>query len=135
MNMLMILDVVGKSIVEILVMDKCDVSTTSGCVDFLDKLKKFFVECGLDLKYLKNDKNRISDECSRKEFDGCLWHVYASNCDMNDFFVIPNRMLVTKRLCYFLNHWNRMLIIFKLDHTIYQTELENYIFYQSEPQN
>ncbi|XP_050111773.1 uncharacterized protein LOC126590338 [Malus sylvestris] len=128
LNMLMVLDVVGKSIVEILVIDKCDgfivqlpsESTSSscrtldsmivssendhlgkygsyesegqvfrgGCVDFRDKLKKFFVECGFDLKYLKNDKNRISAECSRKESDGCLWRVYASKCDINNFFVI-----------------------------------------------
>ncbi|CAN6718785.1 unnamed protein product [Malus baccata var. baccata] len=56
LNMLMVLDVVGKSIVEIL--------------------------------YLKNDKNRISAECSRNESDGCLWRVYASKCDINNFFVI-----------------------------------------------
>ncbi|XP_070669067.1 uncharacterized protein [Malus domestica] len=142
LNMLMVLDVVGKSIVEILVIDKCDgsivqlpsESTSSscrtldsmivssendhlgkygsygvhnymscewdnyiesegqvfrgGCVDFRDKLKKFSVECGFDLKYLKNDKNRISAECSRKESDGCLWRVYASKCDINNFFII-----------------------------------------------
>ncbi|KAM1084417.1 hypothetical protein ACFX19_023115 [Malus domestica] len=142
MNMLKVLDVVGKSIIEILVIDKCDGSivqlptkiTSSscrtsnsmivvsendhlgkygshgihnymscewdsyiesegqvfrgGCVDFQDRLKKFYVECGFHLKYLKNDKNRIGVECSRKEFDGCLWHVYASKCDINDFFVI-----------------------------------------------
>ncbi|CAN6586093.1 unnamed protein product [Malus baccata var. baccata] len=107
LNMLMVLDVVGKSIVEILVIDKCDgsivqlpsESTSSscqsegqvfrgGCVDFRDKLKKFSVECGFDLKYLKNDKNRISAECSRNESDGCLWRVYASKCDINNFFVI-----------------------------------------------
>ncbi|CAN6558550.1 unnamed protein product [Malus baccata var. baccata] len=142
LNMLIVLDVVGKSIVEILVIDKCDgsivqlpsESTSSscrtldsmivssendhlgkygsygvhnymscewdnyiesegqvfrgGCVDFRDKLKKFSVECGFDLKYLKNDKNRISAECSRKESDGCLWRVYASKCDINNFFVI-----------------------------------------------
>ncbi|KAM1016514.1 hypothetical protein ACFX2A_047190 [Malus domestica] len=142
LNMLIVLDVVGKSIVEILVIDKCDgsivqlpsESTSSsyhtldsmivssendhlgkygsygvhnymscewdnyiesegqvfrgGCVDFRDKLKKFSVECGFDLKYLKNDKNHISAECSRKESDGCLWRVYASKCDINNFFVI-----------------------------------------------
>ncbi|CAN6558632.1 unnamed protein product [Malus baccata var. baccata] len=55
-NMLKVLDVVGKSIIEIL--------------------------------YLKNDKNQISVECSRKESDGCLWRVYASKCDINNFFVI-----------------------------------------------
>ncbi|CAN6547405.1 unnamed protein product [Malus baccata var. baccata] len=97
LNMLMVLDVVGKSIVEILVIDKCDGKYGShgvhnymscewnnyiesegqvfrgGCVDFRDKLKKFSVECSFDLKYLKNDKNRIIAECSRKESDGCLW--------------------------------------------------------------
>ncbi|CAN6692121.1 unnamed protein product [Malus baccata var. baccata] len=112
LNMLMVLDVVGKSIVEILVIDKCDGKYGSygvhnymscewdnyieserqvfrgGCVDFRDKLKKFSVECGFDLKYLKNDKNRIIAECSRKESDGCLWRVYASKCDINNFFVI-----------------------------------------------
>ncbi|KAM2086868.1 hypothetical protein ACFX1R_024364 [Malus domestica] len=140
LNMLMVLDVVGRSIVEILVIDKCDgsivqlpmESTSSscctldsmivssendhlgkygsygvhnymscewdnyiesegqvfrgGCVDFRYKLKKFSVECGFDLKYLKNDKNCISAECSRKESDGCLWCVYASKCDINNFF-------------------------------------------------
>nr|XP_028949307.1 uncharacterized protein LOC103425240 [Malus domestica] len=112
LNMPMVLNVVGKSIVEILVIDKCDGKYGSygvhnymscewdnyiesegqvfrgGCVDFRDKLKKFSVECGFDLKYLKNDKNRISAKCSRKESDGCLWRVYASKCDINNFFII-----------------------------------------------
>ncbi|CAN6547234.1 unnamed protein product [Malus baccata var. baccata] len=114
LNMLMVLDVVGKSIVEILVIDKCDgsiiqlptESTSSscctldsmivssendhlgkgGCVDFRDKLKKFSVECGFDLKYLKNDKNRISAECSKKESDGCLWTVFELNGDDVDAY-------------------------------------------------
>ncbi|CAN6558447.1 unnamed protein product [Malus baccata var. baccata] len=151
LNMLMVLDVVRKSIVEILVIDKYDgsivhlpsESTSSscrtldsmivssendhlgkygsygvhnymscewdnyiesegqvfrgGCVDFGDKLKKFSVECDFDLKYLKNDKNRISAECSRKESDDCLWRVYAFKCDINNFFVI--RKLHNLHIC------------------------------------
>ena len=141
-NMLLVLGVVGKSLIEILVFDKCagdqvelhtdsvsyscytSDSTTlvsenyhlgkygshgihsymtcewenyiesvgqvlkGGCADFRDKLKKFSVECGFELKYLKNDKSRISAACSRKGSNGCLWHVYASKYSINDFFVI-----------------------------------------------
>ncbi|KAB2612146.1 hypothetical protein D8674_036826 [Pyrus ussuriensis x Pyrus communis] len=47
-----------------------------GCADFRDMLKNFSVECGFELKYLKNDKSRINAECSRKESNGCPWRVY-----------------------------------------------------------
>ncbi|CAN6567533.1 unnamed protein product [Malus baccata var. baccata] len=171
LNMLMVLDVVGKSIVEILVIDKCDgsivqlpsESTSSscrtldsmivssendhlgkygsygvhnymscewdnyieskgqvfrgGCVDFRDKLKKFFVECGLDLKYLKNDKNRISAECSRKESDGCLWRVYASKCDINNFFVIRklHNLHTCKDIDYSTAYFGKQRAVFELN--------------------
>ena len=128
-NMLLVLGVVGKTLVEILVLDKCagdlvELPTDSvssscytsdstalvsenyhlgkygshgihsymtsewenyiesvgqvfkrDCADFRDKLNKFSVECGFELKYLKNDKSRIRAKCSRKESNGCLWRV------------------------------------------------------------
>ncbi|KAB2620724.1 hypothetical protein D8674_037704 [Pyrus ussuriensis x Pyrus communis] len=102
MNMLMVLDVVGKSIEEILVMDNCDDSivqlpTNIKCgshsihnymscewdnyIAFEGQI--FRGDCA-DFRYklkkfsvkcgvdLNNDKNHISVECSRKESDGCL---------------------------------------------------------------
>ncbi|CAN6678983.1 unnamed protein product [Malus baccata var. baccata] len=140
-NMLLVLGVVGKSLVEILVFDKWagdlvelptdNVSSSfytsystalvsenyhlgkygshdihsymtyewenyiefvgqvfkGGCADFRDKLKKFSVECGFKLKYLKNDKSRISVECSMKESNGCLWRVVSKlNGDVVDSY-------------------------------------------------
>ncbi|RXH84160.1 hypothetical protein DVH24_027059 [Malus domestica] len=40
-------------------------------VDFQDRLKKFLFNV-----YLKNDKNRISGECSRKESDSNIWRLH-----------------------------------------------------------
>ncbi|CAL8167966.1 unnamed protein product [Prunus armeniaca] len=70
---------------------------TSGVIEFREKLCKYATEKGFKVRYLKNEKERVTAQCSKKVSDGYSWRVYASLCPTNEFFYI--RSLNNKHTC------------------------------------
>ncbi|CAL9024566.1 unnamed protein product [Prunus brigantina] len=59
---------------------------TGGFIEFREKLCKYAIEKGFKVRYLKNEKERVTAQCSKIVSDGCSWRVYASLCPAIEFF-------------------------------------------------
>ena len=68
-----------------------------GVVEFHDKLRKYVVEVGFKYIYLKNDKTRVTAECSKRNTENCMWRVHASLSTLNGYFYI--RSLNNEHTC------------------------------------
>ncbi|CAL8169562.1 unnamed protein product [Prunus armeniaca] len=68
-----------------------------GVIEFREKLCKYAIEKGFKVRYLKNEKERVTAQCSKKVSDGCRWRVHASLCPANGFFYI--RSLNNEHTC------------------------------------
>lgn len=61
-----------------------------GVAEFKDKLCKYAIEKGFRLKYIKNDRDRVTAECFMKHAEGCKWRVHAILNRANEFFYIKS---------------------------------------------
>ena len=59
-----------------------------GPVEFRKVLCKFAIDVRFQLKYLKNDKQRVTVVCSFHEEKGCKWRIHKSKEMVNGFFQI-----------------------------------------------
>eukprot|EP00268_Persea_americana_P018504 TRINITY_DN19243_c0_g2_i1.p1 TRINITY_DN19243_c0_g2~~TRINITY_DN19243_c0_g2_i1.p1 ORF type:complete len:222 (+),score=40.46 TRINITY_DN19243_c0_g2_i1:1903-2568(+) len=59
-----------------------------GASEFRNVLCKYSIEVGFEFVYVKNDKARITAECSHRKFQNCKWRVHASLEKSSGFFCI-----------------------------------------------
>ncbi|XP_058194215.1 uncharacterized protein LOC131310955 [Rhododendron vialii] len=60
-----------------------------GVKEFRDCLAMYAIEVGFVYKFLKNDKTRVTAECSKKHTEsGCQWFIHATIERSNSFFCI-----------------------------------------------
>ncbi|KAI5335027.1 hypothetical protein L3X38_025160 [Prunus dulcis] len=81
--------------------------------EFRDEQCKYAIEKGFKVVYLKNEKERVIAECSKKSSDSCSSRVHATLCPANDFFNI--RTLNNEHTCSgCIRDWKNMMMCSKV---------------------
>ena len=67
-----------------------------GRKEFRRKLIKFAIGMGFKLKFVNNDKNRLTTICAKKRTKGCQWRIHASVNKVNgNLYIITFNSLHT----------------------------------------
>ncbi|XP_028065541.1 uncharacterized protein LOC114268558 [Camellia sinensis] len=59
-----------------------------GASEFRNVLRKYVVECGFQIKFLKNDSVRVTAICAMNESKSCTWSVHGRKLEANRFFYL-----------------------------------------------
>ncbi|XP_028122811.1 uncharacterized protein LOC114319946 [Camellia sinensis] len=59
-----------------------------GASEFRNVLRKYAVECGFQIKFLKNDSVRVTAICAMNESKSCTWSVHERKLEANGFFYL-----------------------------------------------
>lgn len=56
--------------------------------EFKQQLIKYMIVVGFKIKFIKNDKTRVTAVCAKRAAVGCAWRIHASVCKLNGNFYV-----------------------------------------------
>ncbi|KAL7262778.1 hypothetical protein ACSBR1_001021 [Camellia fascicularis] len=59
-----------------------------GASEFRNVLRKYAVECGFQIKFVKNNSVRVTTTCAMNESKACTWAVHGRKLEANGFFFL-----------------------------------------------
>ena len=75
------------------------------CVMFREALQKFSIKEGFEYIFLKNEKKRITVECTKKVDMGCKWRIHATS-DSSGLFIYFREYIAQHTCVLGVQHWS-----------------------------